>query len=117
MSFLIRITCLASFIILFGLRESGAKEYQRILKGTVYQSGKPAKGVKVTVDRSKSSYFTSFDGKYEVKADKKSKWIMFSFPDKEAKINLDPNGSDYIDYGVPSVDRETAPAKTTEKVP
>ena len=92
-----RIILLLFLLCNFG--DLNATEYQRVLKGIVYQNGKPAKGIHVTVDKSKSSYFTSFDGKYEVKASSKSKWIKFSFPDKETKIALDPNGSDYIDCG------------------
>lgn len=73
--------------------------HPRIIKGTVYRDGKPASGVKVTADKSKHGYFTSFDGKYELKADLKSKWIKFTFRDKEEKLEINANSGDIIDFG------------------
>ena len=74
-----------------------ATAHQRIIKGTVYLDGKPAKGVKVTAHKTKDSYFTSFDGKYELRAELKTRWIKFSFTDKEIKLDIDPKSDDYID--------------------
>ncbi len=71
----------------------------RIIKGTVYRDGKPASGVLVTAHKSKHEYFTSFDGKYQLKADLKSKWIKFTFHDKEEKLEIDANSGDIIDFG------------------
>lgn len=76
--------------------------HPRMIKGVVYCEGKPAKGVHVTVHKSKASYFTSFDGKYQVNAENKSKWIKFSLADREFVKELDPNESDYLDVQFPS---------------
>jgi len=75
----------------------------RIIKGTIYRDGKPVSGALVTVHKSKTSYYTSFDGKYEVKADSKSTWIKYSFAGQVIKQELDPNGSDYLDFHFPSL--------------
>lgn len=85
--------------------------HPRIIKGTVYRDGKPASGVHVTAHKAKRDYFTSFDGKYELKADLKSKWIKFKFIDKEETIELDANSGDIIDFGAPATknDANTAP--------
>lgn len=50
---------------------------QRVIKGTVYMDGEPAAGVTVEAQRG-SSMMTSFDGKYEITADPKSKYIKFT---------------------------------------
>jgi hypothetical protein len=47
---------------------------QRVIKGTVYNNGEPAAGVTVEAHRG-GSMMTSFDGKYEVEADDRTKWI------------------------------------------
>jgi hypothetical protein len=72
----------------------------RVIKGTVYtRDGKKAAGVIVTADKSKGKYFTSFDGMYEINANIKSKWIKFTFPDKEEKLNIEGITRDVIDFG------------------
>ena len=72
----------------------------RVIKGTVYtREGKRAAGVIVTADKSKGKYFTSFDGMYEINANIKSKWIKFTFPDKEEKLNIEGITRDVIDFG------------------
>jgi hypothetical protein len=76
--------------------------HTRIIKGTVSRDGKPASGVHVTADKSKDSYYTSFDGKYELKVNLKAKWIRFAFSDKEEKLVIDANSGDTIDFGVPA---------------
>ena len=50
---------------------------QRTIKGTVYMDGEPAAGVTVEAHKG-SSMMTSFDGKYKVEADAKSKYIKFT---------------------------------------
>jgi len=66
------------------------------VKGTVSRNGKPVSGVLVTVHKSKSSYYTSFDGKYEVKTDPKSLWICFTLAGIATKIALDPHSDGYL---------------------
>lgn len=89
------------FVLLFALGILSASAHPKVIKGTVYRNGKPASGIHVTVDKSTDSYFTSFDGKYELKAKLESKWIKFTFPDKEEKLGVDLNRSDIIDFGAP----------------
>jgi hypothetical protein len=89
--------------------------HPRIIKGIVYRDGKPASGVQVTAHKAKHGYFTSFDGKYELKADMKSKWIKFTFHDKEEKIDLDANSGDIIDFGKPAVKGEAISAPPVKK--
>jgi tetratricopeptide (TPR) repeat protein len=74
MKALYRITFLFAFIVLAGVYGSMA---QRVIKGTVYMDGEPAAGVTVEAQRG-SSMMTSFDGKYQVTADPKSKFIKFT---------------------------------------
>jgi hypothetical protein len=91
------------FILLFSFGILGISAHPRLIKGTVYRDGEPASGVLVTAHKSASSYFTSFDGKYELKVSPKTRWIKFKFPDKkEGKINIDTKSSDIIDFGVPA---------------
>jgi hypothetical protein len=73
----------------------------RIVKGTVSQNGKPASGVLVTVHKSRASYFTSFDGKYELKVNSKSLWIRFTLAGTAIQKEIEPNGSDYLDVTFP----------------
>ena len=96
-------------LLAFGLLSVAA--HPRIIKGVVYRDGKPASGVRVTAHKARHGYFTSFDGKYELKADMKSKWIKFTFIDKEETIDLNANSGDIIDFGSPAkkIDPVTAP--------
>lgn len=88
-------------ILIFILGITGTMAQSRIIKGIVYNAdGKPASGVNVSAHRmSGDSYFTSFDGKYELKIDTKSKYIIFTFPDHEEKFDIEGNTSDVIDFG------------------
>ena len=96
-------------LLTFGFLSVAA--HPRIIKGTVYRDGKPASGVQVTAHKARHGYFTSFDGKYELKADMKSKWIKFTFSDKVETVDLNANSSDIIDFGAPAKksDPVTAP--------
>jgi hypothetical protein len=98
----------------FGILSISA--HPRVIKGTVYRDGKPASGVQVTAHKSAKSYFTSFDGKYELKISLKSRWVKFKFPDKEEKLEINANSGDIIDFGVPSkssLPGTTQPGKST----
>jgi hypothetical protein len=86
----------------------------RILKGTIYWNGKPASGVLVTAHKSKATYYTSFDGKYTLKADGRSEWIKLTSNNQETKIAIDPNGSDYLDFELNS-DKKTIESADTGK--
>lgn len=89
----------------------------RILKGTIYRNGKPASGILVSVHKSKATYFTSFDGKFTLKADSKSEWIKLTFNDQETKVAIDPNGSDYLDLELNSEKKIKEPAESGKTKP
>lgn len=85
-------------IFIFGI--TGAMAKPRDITGTVYNAeGKPASGVTVTAHHSNSRFFTSFDGAYELMIDAKSKYIKFTFPDREEKLDIEGNTSNVIDFG------------------
>ena len=95
-----RYKSLMVLILFYILGIAGSIAQPRVIKGIVYGSdGKPASGVTVTAHRSNESFFTSFDGAYELKADAKSKYIKFAFHDREEKVDIEGNTSDVIDFG------------------
>ena len=71
---------------------------QRVIKGTVYREGKPAAGVNIEAHKSSDTYMTSFDGKYEIEADAKSKYLKFTFIDDSRKLDIEGNSSNSIDF-------------------
>jgi tetratricopeptide (TPR) repeat protein len=89
-----RITLLFASIVLLAVNDSMA---QRIIEGTVYKDGEPAAGITVEAHRG-SSMMTSFDGKYKVEADAKSKFLKFTYIDESKKLDLDENSGDHIDF-------------------
>jgi len=94
MKALSRITFLFALIVLAGVYGTMA---QRVIKGTVYMDGKPAAGVTVEAQKG-SSMMTSFDGKYEVTADPKSKFLSFTFINDTKKFNLVDASINEIDF-------------------
>ena len=87
-------------ILVFMLLISGGFCQPRVIHGTVYsKEGKKAAGVMVTAHKSKGKYFTSFDGFYEINANIKSKWIKFTFQDREEKLDIVGITRDVIDFG------------------
>ncbi|MCG6189017.1 tetratricopeptide repeat protein [Maribellus maritimus] len=70
---------------------------QKVFKGTVYRDGEPAAGVTVEVHRG-GDMMTSFDGKYELQGDEKSKWIRFTFIDDTEKIDIPENSDGIINF-------------------
>ena len=71
---------------------------QRVIKGTVYRGGEPAAGVTVEAHKSSDTYMTSFDGKYEIEASDKSKYLEFIFIDDKRKLDIEGNNSNVIDF-------------------
>jgi tetratricopeptide (TPR) repeat protein len=94
MKTLSRISFLLALIVLAAVNNIMA---QRVIKGTVYMDGKPAAGVTVAANKG-SSMMTSFDGKYEVTADPKSKYLSFTFINETKKFNLDERSVGEIDF-------------------
>ncbi|MCX6236429.1 MAG: hypothetical protein NTY07_02540 [Bacteroidia bacterium] len=100
-------------ILIFILGITGGMAQSRIIRGTVYNAdGKPASGVNVSAHRmSGTPYFTSFDGKFELKIDAKSRYIKFTFNDREETLKIEGNTSDVIDFGKKA--EAAAPIATT----
>lgn len=96
-----RITFLFAFIVLAGVYGSMA---QRVFKGTVYMDGKPAAGVTVEAHKG-STMMTSFDGKYEVTGDSKSKYIKFTLmaTNESKRFDLDERSLGEIDFAFTGV--------------
>jgi tetratricopeptide (TPR) repeat protein len=96
MKALTRITLLFALIVLAGVYGVVA---QKVIKGTVYMDGEPAAGITVEANRG-SQMMTSFDGKYEVTVDPKSKYIKFTLmaTGESKKFVLDENSVGEIDF-------------------
>lgn len=65
------------FLVLIVFVALSSAMAQRTIKGTVYMDGKPAAGVTVEAHKG-GTMMTSFDGKYSVEADAKSKYLRFT---------------------------------------
>ncbi len=94
MKAIVRKTLLFASIVVFAATFAMG---QRVIKGTVYLDGKPAAGITVEAHKG-SSMMTSFDGKYEVQADPKSKWLKFTYIDDIKRLDLAENSGDEIDF-------------------
>lgn len=95
-----RLKLLIVVILIFITGITVTMAQQRNIKGTVYNSaGLPASGVRVTAHRSNSSFFTSFDGTYQLSINSKSKYLKFTFSDREEKLDIEDNAGDVIDFG------------------
>jgi len=84
------------FVALAFLGVAGASG-QRIIKGTVYREGEPAAGITVEAHRG-GSMMTSFDGKYQVEAHEKTKWLKFTYIDEYKRLDIDENSGNEIDF-------------------
>jgi tetratricopeptide (TPR) repeat protein len=91
------ITRLLSVVFLFSLVACSTFA-QRTLTGVVYNNGQPAGGILVEAHKSNDSFYTSFDGKYEIKIDAKSKFIRFTFLDETKKVDLTPETPDVFNF-------------------
>lgn len=94
MKAILRITLLVATVVMIGVTIAQA---QRVVKGTVYMDGKPAAGITVEVHKG-GDMMTSFDGKYELEADAKSKYIRFTFIDESKKLEIEGKPGDQFDY-------------------
>lgn len=116
MKALSRVTFLFALIVLAGVYGTLA---QRVIKGTVYMDGKPAAGVTVEAHKG-SNMMTSFDGKYEVTADPKSKYISYTFINDTKKFNLVDASVNEIDFAftgaIPGAEGEAAEVASGEIV-
>ena len=89
----VRISLLSAFLVL----AAASTQAQRVVKGTVYREGKPAAGITVELHRG-GSMMTSFDGKYELTGDAKSKWIRFTFLNESKRVDLPEDTNAPFDY-------------------
>jgi len=94
MKALLRITLFFAVMVIAGITVAQA---QRVLKGTVYMDGKPAAGVTVEAQKG-GTMMTSFDGKYEVEADAKTKKITFTFIDDKKTLDIEGKTGDVFDF-------------------
>lgn len=103
-----RITLLFASIVLVAANVALG---QKTIQGTVYMEGEPAAGVTVEAHRG-SSMMTSFDGKYKVEVDAKSKYIKFTFIDESKRMDIDENTPENVDFALtgplPSANPEVA---------
>lgn len=84
-----------------------AEAQQRVISGTIYREGKPAAGINVELHRSSQRMvMTSFDGKYEITGDDKSRWIRFTYIDESKRVDLplDTDKFDFLFDGVEPLD-------------
>ncbi|MFA9389770.1 MAG: tetratricopeptide repeat protein [Prolixibacteraceae bacterium] len=84
---------------------------QRTITGVVYNNGEPAGGILVEAHKSNDSFYTSFDGKYEIKISEKTKFIRFTFLDESKKVDVDETTPDVLNFSwdggkLPSEDDE-----------
>lgn len=91
-----RITILFAFIVFATINSAMA---QKTISGTVYMDGEPAAGVTVEAHKG-STMMTSFDGKYQVTVDSKSKYIKFTLmaTGESKKFDLNENSPAEIDF-------------------
>lgn len=71
---------------------------QRTITGIVYNNGEPAGGILVEAQKSNDSFYTSFDGKYEIKISDKTNFIRFTFLDETKKVDIDANTPDVFNF-------------------
>jgi tetratricopeptide (TPR) repeat protein len=94
---------------------------QRKITGTVYIKGEPAAGIQVDANKTNSSYYTSFDGKYELQISEKTKYLKFTFLDDSKKLDITNNTSDVIDFSwdgqeIPEASEAGIILKTSEQL-
>ncbi len=71
---------------------------QRKITGTVYNNGQPAAGILVEANKTNSTFYTSFDGVYELTISPKTNTLKFTFLDQSKKLDITGNTSDIINY-------------------
>lgn len=86
---------------------------QRKITGTVYKDGKPAAGIFVEGNKTKSTHYTSFDGVYEITIEPKTTTLKFTYLDETKKLDITGNTSDVIDF---SFDGKDIPQGSSEGI-
>jgi tetratricopeptide (TPR) repeat protein len=70
---------------------------QRKITGIVYREGKPAAGVFVEGNKTKSTFYTSFDGVYELQITDKTKQLKFTYGETSRRLDISAMSGDVID--------------------
>ena len=94
---------------------------QRKITGIVYKDGEPAAGIVVEGHKTNDSYYTSFDGKYELSITDKSKYLRFSYGDESKKLDIEGNTEDVINFSwdgteIPSAEEAGIVKKTFKEL-
>lgn len=89
-----------TIIVVLLIFVSFASFAQRKITGIVYLNGEPAAGILVEAHRSNDSYFTGFDGKYEIQITDKSKFIRFTFLDNSKRVNVEEITTDVFNFSM-----------------
>lgn len=71
---------------------------QRTIRGTVYRQGKVAAGVTVEAQKSRETFLTSFDGKYQITVPEKSKFMKFTFIDDSRKVDIPSDTTTVLNF-------------------
>jgi tetratricopeptide (TPR) repeat protein len=71
---------------------------QRKITGTVYNNGQPAAGILVEANKTNATFYTSFDGVYELTISPKTTTLKFTFLDQSKKLDITGNTSDVINF-------------------
>lgn len=100
---------IALLIALIAISATTTLQAQRVIKGTVYSDGEPAAGITVEVHRG-GTMLTGFDGKYELEAHEKSKWIKFTYINETKRLDIKDKTGNVFDFAfsgkIPSGDEE-----------
>jgi tetratricopeptide (TPR) repeat protein len=94
---------------------------QRKISGIVYKNGQPAAGIVVEAHKSNDSYYTSFDGKYELNISDKTKFLRFAYGDEVKKLDIEGNTSDVINFNwdggdIPQAEEQGVDGRTLEQL-
>lgn len=71
---------------------------QRKITGTVYRNGEPAAGIFVEGNKTKSTFYTSFDGVYELEITEKTKQLKFTYGEETKKLDISTMTEDVINF-------------------
>lgn len=71
---------------------------QRKITGTVYRNGEPAAGIFVEGNKTKSTFYTSFDGVYELEITEKTKQLKFTYGEETKKLDISAMTEDVINF-------------------
>lgn len=71
---------------------------QRKITGVVYRNSEPAAGIFVEAVKSKSTFYTSFDGVYELEISEKTKQLKFTYGEEIKRLDIDEMSGDVINF-------------------